>query len=134
MSCSLHSVKSGTDVAYESTVRIESQSCPGVTFRVVRMSFARRLDLFRRIREISANLPFLEASSEFRERVEASALGQQIEELYMRWGLAGIDRFTIDGEPATLDLLIEKGPDELCKEIVSAIKSQCGLSEEERKN
>lgn len=134
MRFSLHSDKGEAGFLYESTAVFESSSSPGVRFRVRRMSFARRLELFRRIRDISANLPFLEASSEFRERLEANALSQEIEELYLRWGLAGIERLTIDGEAANLETLIERGPDVLCKEIVAAIKLQCGLSEEERKN
>jgi hypothetical protein len=40
----------------------------------------------------------------------------------------------IDGEPATAARLLEKGPENLTREIVGAIKEQCGLSEPERKN
>jgi hypothetical protein len=40
----------------------------------------------------------------------------------------------IDGEAATAAQLLEKGPEALAREVVNAIKEQCGLSEAERKN
>jgi len=53
--------------------------------------------------------------------------------MYLHWGLSSIDGLIIDGEPATAVGLLEKGPEELTREVVSAIKEQCGLSEPERK-
>jgi hypothetical protein len=41
---------------------------------------------------------------------------------------------TIDGEAANAERLIDKGPDQLAREIVESIKQQCGLSDAERKN
>ncbi len=113
---------------------VRSHRAPGVIFTIFRMSFGRRMELVRRIREISGRLKFLESSSEFEEQVEANLLAQQIEELYVRWGLANLEGLSIDGEPAKTDLLIDKGPEGLVKEIASAVKSQCGLTEQERKN
>lgn len=121
-------------VKYESAVRFESASMPGVTYSIQRMSFGRRSDLIQRIRDIASPLQYLEASSDFHEQVAANLLGQQIEELYLRWGLVGIDGLLIDGAPADTDSLIAKGPEGVTKEIVAAIKGQCGLTEEERKN
>lgn len=130
----LHLDEVAQPVRYESTVTIRSQACPGVAFKVFRMSFGRRMELVRRIREVSARLKFLEASTEFEEQVEANLLAQQIEELYVRWGLQEVDGLIIDGEPACIDLLIDRGPEELSKEISQAVKSLCGLTEQERKN
>jgi hypothetical protein len=48
--------------------------------------------------------------------------------------LVEVTGLEIDGEAATAELLIEKGPDELAREIVAAIRSQCGLNDAERKN
>jgi hypothetical protein len=54
--------------------------------------------------------------------------------MYLHWGLLSIEGLTIDGEPATAERLLEKGPEDLAREVVSAIKGQCALSEPERKN
>jgi hypothetical protein len=54
--------------------------------------------------------------------------------MYVHWGLASIEGLIIDGEPATAAKLLEKGPEDVAREVVSAIKEQCGLNEAERKN
>lgn len=119
---------------YESNVRLECASMPGVSYTIQRMSFARRSDLIGRIRDIASPLKYLEASTDFHEQVAANLLAQQVEELYLRWGLVRIHGLTIDGLPADVESLIASGPEALTKEIVAAIKLQCGLTEEERKN
>ena len=121
-------------VEYESVKSIASKSFPGVRFTVHKMSFGRRLELCHRIREIAPKLEFLEAGSEFGEKVEANLLGQEIENLYLRWGLATVEGIVIDGELPTAEVLIASGPEALSKEIVAAIQAECGLTEEERKN
>jgi hypothetical protein len=52
----------------------------------------------------------------------------------VEWGLAELEGLSIDGQAATVELLIDKGPEELVDEIVSALQAEIGLSEEERKN
>jgi len=119
---------------YESVVALRSKAIPAVTFAIRRVSFARRMDLSRRAREISRKAEFLEASGQLAEKIEAGILAQEIDAMYLAWGLVSIRGLTIDGDPATAENLIEKGPDDLSREIVDAIKTQCGLSEIERKN
>lgn len=119
---------------YESVIWIDSKVAPGVRFSIQRVSFGRRLELSRRIREISRKAEFLQASTELHEKIEANILAQEIDAMYLKWGLAGIDGLTIDGEPPGAELLLEKGPEELAREMVGAIKAQCGLTEAERKN
>jgi len=121
-------------VPYTSTLTKSSESAPGVVFTIRRLSFARRMDLSRTIREISRKIDFMAAGEELQERIEANLLAQEIDAAYLDWGLVEIQGLLIDGEAATPGLLVEKGPDELTSEIVRAIKAQCGLSEEERKN
>lgn len=98
------------------------------------MSFGRRLELGRRVRELSQKIEFLEAGTEFRDRVEGSILGAEVDRMYLEWGLLSVKGLRIDGEPATPQSLIERGPEPLAREIVAAIRSECHLSEEERKN
>jgi hypothetical protein len=121
-------------VHYESVVAIDSKAAPGVTFAIHRVSFGRRMELSRRVREISRKAEFLEASTELHEKIEANMLAQEIEAMYLQWGLVSIEGLIIDGEAATANRLLEKGPEGLTREIVGAIREQCGLSEAERKN
>ena len=119
---------------YESVISIESKAVPGVRFVIHRISFGRRMELSRRVRELSRRAEFLEAGPEMHEKIEASILAQEIDAMYIHWGLLSVEGLIIDGEPATAARLLEKGPENLTREIVSAIKEQCGLSEPERKN
>lgn len=119
---------------YESTITIESATMPGVAFGVNRISFGRRMELCRRIREIASNLEFLDAADNVREKVEANLLSHEIDLIYLRWGLVRIEGLSIDGETATVELAVAKGPEALTEEIVEAIKAQCSLSTEQRKN
>jgi len=119
---------------YFSSVKHESKTTPGVSFTITRMSFGRRIELTRRIRDLARRIEFLEAGSDFRERIEATVLEKEIERVYLEWGLKEVGGLVIDGREAGPLELIEDGPEELCQEIVGAIKAECGLSEEERKN
>jgi hypothetical protein len=121
-------------LCYESVVSIDSTALPGVRFVIHRISFGRRMELSRRVRELSQRAEFLGAGTELHEKIEANILAQEIDAMYLRWGLVSIDGLSIDGEPATAAQLLEKGPEDLAREIVSAIKDQCGLSDPERKN
>ena len=131
---SLHASGVRARDSYESVVMVRSKAMPAVTFVINRISFGRRMELSRRAREISRKAEFLEAGSQLQEKIEGSILAQEVDAMYLSWGLVSIAGLTIDGEAATAERLLERGPDELTKEIVSAIKEQCGLSEGERKN
>lgn len=121
-------------VTYDSIIKVSSKALPGVIFTINRISFGRRMELTRRVREISQKADFLQAGTDLKDKIEANILAQEIESMYLRWALIGIHGLTIDGEAATIEKLLDKGPDELTREIVGAIKAQCGLSETERKN
>jgi hypothetical protein len=121
-------------VHYDSVVSIDSRAAPGVRFVIHRISFGRRMELSRRVREISRKAEFLQASTELHEKIEANILAQEIDAMYLQWGLVSVDGLIIDGEPASAVHLLEKGPEDLAREVVSAIREQCGLSEAERKN
>jgi hypothetical protein len=61
-------------------------------------------------------------------------LASEIDRVYLEWGLEAVEGLTVDGETATPALLIDRGPAELAAEILARIRSECGLSEDERKN
>jgi hypothetical protein len=119
---------------YESTAVIESQEARGVTFTVAKMSYARRVELMRSIRELARRLEFLAASAEPSDKMDASLLEAEINRLYVTWGLRAISGLTLDGTEATPELLAESGPENLFREALAAVQAQTGLTEPERKN
>jgi len=119
---------------YESQRTYESSSQPGVSFTVHRMSLGRRAELTKRLRELLGKIEFLEAGKEPKDSVEAALLASRVEETYLRWGLAEIRGLAIDGQEATPEMLVSAGPEDLCREIVTAVKAECGLTGDERKN
>jgi hypothetical protein len=121
-------------VHYDSVISIDSKAAPGVKFAIYRISFGRRMELSRRVREISRKAEFLEAGTDLHEKIEANILAQEIDAMYLQWGLVKVDGLIIDGEAATAVQLLDKGPEDLAREVVGAIKEQCGLNEAERKN
>ncbi len=122
------------DMNYQSEASYEAKSAPGVKFTIARVSLGRRIELTKRIRELAAKLEFLEAGEDPREKLEAAVLAREIERAYLRWGLVRVEGLAIDGEAATPEALVEKGPEELCREVLGAIRAECGLSEAESKN
>mgnify|MGYP003337082257 CR=1 FL=1 len=119
---------------YESFTTIESRACPGVHYRVRRLSLARRMELVRLIRETGEKLAFHMAGDSVVDAAHAAEIRARMDALYLRWGLEEIHGLQIDGEAATIDNLTERGPDALAREIVEAIKSELFLDEDERKN
>lgn len=119
---------------YESSIETSSKWAPTIRFRIERMSFSRRLELAKQVRGLLARQEFHASSDTPLEQVEASALSMEIDALYWDWGLIGIEGLTIDNAPATKQTLLEHGPEILVQEILTAIKRECGLNEEERKN
>jgi hypothetical protein len=119
---------------YTSYETIDSQLAPGVTYTVAKMSFGRRVDLTRRIREVALRKEFLDAGGTPDEKMQAALLASEIDRLYLLWGLKEVAGLELDGVPATPESLAASGPEELFREALAAVKSQCGLSEAERKN
>lgn len=119
---------------YESTVNIPSRIDPEVAFTVAKMSYGRRLELMRRIREFSRRKEFLEAGEDPGDKMDAALLEAEINRLYVRWGLQSISGLQVDGAAATPEVLLESGPEDLFREALGAVRQQAGLNEEERKN
>ena len=122
---------------YESESVHESKALAGVRYAVRRVSFGRRAELVRMAREITGRAEFLEAAREAQgpvEKLETHLLANEMEQLYVRWGLGRIEGLEIDGEPATAAALIERGPEALTREIAKAVRHELGLTDEERKN
>jgi hypothetical protein len=125
---------SKSPINYESTVTLPSKTVEGVEFTIVRLSFTRRMELARGVLELSRRMEFQQAGEGIDDTIEANILSCEIDRLYLRWGLVSIGGLVIDGMEATGELLAEKGPENLAEEIVAAVKAQCGLTDDERKN
>ena len=123
-----------TPALWESRKLIASTEHPGVEFVIARMTFGRRIELMRHVRDLAARLEYFEAGRDAKNGMEASLLGAEIDRLYIRWGLDEIRGLEIDGVLATAESLIERGPEDLFIEILAAVMAECGLVENERKN
>jgi len=121
-------------MTYESVTVVESLCAPGVSFSVAKMSFGRRVELMRKVRDLARRVEFLEAGKEPGERMDAALLQAEIDRLYLTWGIEKITGLELDGAPATTESLAESGPEELFREAVAAVRRETGLTEEERKN
>lgn len=122
-------------MTYESVKQVDSKEYAGVRFTVSRMSFGRRLELTRKIRELLGRLEFVRAGQGGpAEDADAALLAGEIDREYARWGLLSVEGLEIDGRPATPDDVLEKGPEKLVAEVLAAIRQEAGLDEEERKN
>jgi hypothetical protein len=119
---------------YTSFHTVPSERRPGVVFTILKMSFERRVELAKRIRLLAQKLEFFEAGNEAKDKIEAAILATEVERVYLQWGLVKVDGLELDGKPATAESLLEAGPEDLCREALDAIKAECGLNEQERKN
>jgi hypothetical protein len=120
---------------YESLAEVASERLPGVRFRVERMSFGRRLELVRQLKDLLGRLEFLQAAPQSpQQQAEAALVAGEIDRVYLRWGLRSVEGLEIDGRPATPDALLERGPEALLDEALAVIRREAGLSETERKN
>ena len=119
---------------YESVATVESRIANGVTFTVAKMSFGRRAELMRQVRDLARRTEFLEAGEDAGQKMDAALLRVEIERTYVRWGLLGISGLEVDGVAATQESLADIGPEDLFREAAALVRSQTGLSTEERKN
>lgn len=134
MSSTSHSLRVEAEHSFDSASWFDAESAPGVRFAIARLTFGRRLDLARRIREIGRRAEFLAAGTEVRDKLESAVVGAEVDRAYLEWGLLAVEGLTIDGEAASPAAVVEKGPLELATEILGRVKAECGLSEIERKN
>lgn len=121
-------------MTYSSTVTVNSKLYPGVRFEIARMAFNRRMQLMRQVRELARNLEFLRAGETDAEQMDAHILNAEVERAYITWGLEAVHGLTIDGQPANPDSLMNRGPEDLVREAIVAVRAECSLSDHERKN
>lgn len=120
-------------IEYSSVRWCDSRTMPGVRFAIRRISLQQRMDLVKRMRDLSLQDEFLNAGNSV-ERLHAAENELAARKVLITWGLSQVAHLSLDGEPATPESIVEKAPEELANEIVTAIRSELGLSDEERKN
>lgn len=122
-------------VLYESAAWRNSRLWPGVQFQVLRMSLIRRHRLMQELKSLASEEAFHRAApDEASSEISAEELRTRIDELVIRTALLGIKGLSIDGQPATVESLIDSGPENLAREIAEAVAEESFLSDDERKN
>lgn len=119
---------------YWSTAAQESARYPGVRYVIRRPSLQRRAEITRRVRNLLAELEYRTAGDSLEDRLSAAELESRIDSVYLEWGLERVEGLEVDGGECDVRTLIERGPEDLGREIAEAIRRECRLSEDERKN
>ena len=130
MNFTLHSPK---NVDWSSVRWFDSRTIPGIRFAIRRVSLQQRMELTHRMRELSLRDDFLKSGSPT-DQLHAAENEMAARKVLITWGLLKIAHLSLDGEPATAESIVEKGPEELANEIAAAIQAELGLSESEIKN
>jgi hypothetical protein len=120
-------------VSHESEFVVDSRVRPGLKFHIARISFSRRLELMRSVRELAKRVEFLSAGTDPADKMDAALLQAEIELLYVTWGVKAVEGLSVDGVAASPELLAQ-GPEDVFREALEAVRREIGLSEEERKN
>ncbi len=121
-------------MTYDSTFTIQSSVAPDVRFTVQRVSVARRLELLRRVRDLTSKIEFYRAGAVLGDKIDASIASGEVETLYVTWGVVQVEGLLIDGIAATPESLVASGPEDLVREAADLVRTQLGLTEDERKN
>jgi hypothetical protein len=121
------------DTAYSSVCWHASKLLPGVRFAIRRISLRQRIELNRRVNELTLKHEFLKAG-DTSNQLEVALSDLLVAKLYVEWGLEQMEGLTIDGRKATAELLIDFGPESLANEIGALIQAESALTEDERKN
>jgi hypothetical protein len=121
-------------MTYDSVELVESKIADGVSYSVSKMSFSRRMDLMKRVRDLASRMEFLVAAADAGGKMDAALLEVEIERMYVKWGLREVTGLEVDGSAATPESLAESGPEDLFREALAAVRAAAGLSDAERKN
>lgn len=130
---------------YRTRITIQSQTIPGASFTILRMSDGRRAALresaapfLHDVRLLVAEIETIgedETSNSPQEKAQVRTLrdridvaNQAVNREWLRCALVSVDGFTIDDQPVTLENLLSDAPEDFRSEIVDAIKKAASLS------
>jgi hypothetical protein len=120
-------------VQHDSLRWIASEAQRGVRFAVRLPSLGSRIELTRRLQALTRQNEFLANGNDL-QQLELALSELLVQRLLIEWGLAGLEGLQIDGQAASVESLIDRGPEALVSEIAAQIRAGCGLTEDERKN
>src|SRR5258708_28129860 len=90
MSSTSRSLRSEAERSFDSALWFDAESAAGVRFAIARLTFGRRLDLARRIREIGRRAEFLAAGADVRDKLGAAVVGAGVDRAYLEGGLLAV--------------------------------------------
>jgi hypothetical protein len=111
-----------------------SESCPGVTCRIRKITFQRRLSLLKGLRELAGRYEFTAAGDTTPDKYDAAVLQQEINKYYWHYFVQDVDGLNVDGVPAGPESVWTDGPDNLVREVLQVVVSRVFLSSDEAKN
>jgi hypothetical protein len=97
------------------------------------MTLAQRIELTKRVRELTLKNDFLRSGTPC-DQLDAVLGDLLARRVYLEWGLSKVQGLRIDDEDATPEMLIEQGPETLADEAARFIVAELHLNEEETKN
>jgi hypothetical protein len=98
------------------------------------MSLLRRHRLMLQLKQLAAERAFHAAGNGVWDEISCAELHARIQTTAIRCGLAELEGLSIDGQLASIESLLERGPESLCTEIAEAIADENTVSSDERKN
>ena len=132
---------------FSTTKTVNSVKLPGVVFQLRKMTERRRLKLMLSTGPINAEIrEKIEQQRNLREQTPPPIaqilqldadinvlVTEKLNPAKIAWGVAGISGLSLDGEPATMDNLLD-WPSDLIEEIIELIDGGTALNEVEQKN
>src|SRR5215469_8733039 len=84
-------VRTVAGTSFESRTVVESRLYPDVKLQIARISFAGRMELMRRVRDLAQRAEFLKAGKDPADRMDAALLQGEIDQVYVTWGVKGVE-------------------------------------------
>ena len=118
----------GPDQSYRSTC------CPGVSFRVKRMTLGGRIELLERIYPLLKEAESMAAGASQSDQVRNQLCTLKIQEALLSWGVLELSGWCVDGVQISAEQAGRGAPENLVQEMLTVIQRQRALTEAERKN
>lgn len=119
---------------WRSAEDFRSSAYPTVRYRISKMSMGRRLELTRRVRDLTKRLEFASAGTGTEDKMDAAILAGEIDRLYWEFALESIEGIQMNGDAISPTSQFDLGPEDLSREILMRIKQLTQLTDTERKN
>ena len=112
----------------------QSTCCPGVSFRVKRMTLGSRIELLEKIYPLLKEAESMAAGTSQSDQVRNQLCTLKVHEALLVWGVLELSGLCVDGVQVSAEHVGSSAPEELVQEMLRAIQRQIALTEAERKN